>query len=336
MDINTELMGCNMTSNTIDVEQNAINSYTKTKLLSFLTENEIKICDRLKKVPYYQFYYDVMYDYEFIKIGQMRDNVIENTEIKHKKYVLCKYIRYKGMGFNDFFIVLPTPKLVIYHALDSYSHLLISLLNLNQAGVCYYRLSPDCLFFDETYKPKIQHFEQSILDANESFTTTITKNKPLEVYAMRYLIENKMETMTELALNTICDDYISNLMVLNLFSQSYKDLHRNECFKFLNSYLDKESSFIINDLMKYIETWDNYSLSLLYIRLIGSIAGVFALKGTIMNKLIAILSRNIDPDPTKRASLQNTILYYKSLKKDFAFIDQIPNDKIDKLREILI
>ena len=347
--INTDSIMWNVTpSNSIQPDNDITggNHTTTVKLFDFLTENELRISEYVNTIPYNQLYYHCICEHEFIKIGQLRENALEDVYVEiDKKYLLCKYIRYKGVDFDDFMFCLPTPKLVIFHALDSYSHLLVSLHKLNQIGVCYYNFSPDKLSFDEYYKPKLRSFERSIAinDVNETFLTNLIANtsdfthKPLEVHVLFYL--SRTNTLNESLIETICDKFIDNMGVLRLFSQSYKDLHKNECISFLTSYIGKPRSVIIADMLKYIETWDNYSLSLLYLHLIGNITSVFSLKGTIMSKLIALLTKNISPNPEKREKISNTKLYYERLYydfKDWSFVDEIPINKIDKLHEMLL
>ena len=342
---------------------------TRMKVVSFFTENEIQISECLRKIPHWQLYYDCIAEHEHMKIGQMRENILDNSPLENPPVenppvvykrdvepksmkegvfapVVCKYLQYKSIDFDEFFLSLPSPKLVVFHAIDSYSHLLNSFHRLEQVGVCYYNFSPEYLSFDEYYKPKLTQFDKSIQTGkiNEQFLVSLIRetkdftHKPLEVHLLFYLIVNNVDLLTDDLIMIICDTFIENLAILGLFSQQYKDLHKNECLSFLGRYLNKGRAEIIADVLKYIDTWDNYGLSMLYLHLIGNIASAFSLKGTIMSKLIALFTKNISPTPETRNTLQNTISIYKKLYCDFndwSFVEQIQDEAIDVLHEKL-
>jgi len=364
----------------IGIVTNASQYTTRMKVVSFFTENEIQISECLRKIPHWQLYYDCIAEHEHMKVGQMRENILDNSPIEnpplstfgktfsearaksnhvYKRDVepksmkdggfapmVCKYLQYKSIDFDEFFLSLPSPKLVVFHAIDSYSHLLNSFHRLEQVGVCYYNFSPEYLSFDEYYKPKLTQFDKSIQTGkiNEQFLVSLIRgtkdftHKPLEVHLLFYLIANNIDLLTDDLIMIICDTFIENLAILGLFSQQYKELHKNECLSLLNRYSNKGRPEIIADVSKYIDTWDNYGLSMLYLHLIGNIASAFSLKGTIMSKLIALFTKNISPSPETRNTLQNTILIYKKLYCDFndwSFVEQIQEEAIDVLHEKL-
>jgi hypothetical protein len=323
---------------------------TRMKVVSFFTENEIQISECLRKIPHWQLYYDCIAEHEHMNIHLFQvslfGSLISKSEEGGFAPVVCKYLQYKSIDFDEFFLSLPSPKLVVFHAIDSYSHLLNSFHRLEQVGVCYYNFSPEYLSFDEYYKPKLTQFDKSIQTGkiNEQFLVSLIRetkdftHKPLEVHLLFYLIVNNVDLLTDDLIMIICDTFIENLAILGLFSQQYKDLHKNECLSFLGRYLNKGRAEIIADVLKYIDTWDNYGLSMLYLHLIGNIASAFSLKGTIMSKLIALFTKNISPTPETRNTLQNTILNYKKLYCDFndwSFVEQIQEEAIDVLHEKL-
>jgi hypothetical protein len=327
---------------------------TRVKVVSFFTENEIQISECLQQIPHWQLYYDCIAEHEAMNIHLFQVSLKKNTfgSLISKSEegvfvpVVCKYLQYKSVDFDEFFLSLPSPKLVVFHAIDSYSHLLNSFNRLEQVGVCYYNFSPEYLSFDEYYKPRITNFDKSIQTGkiNEQFLVSLIRgtkdftHKPLEVHLLFYLIANNIDLLTDDLIMIICDTFIENLAILGLFSQQYKELHKNECLSFLGRYLNKGRTEIIADVLKYIDTWDNYGLSMLYLHLIGNIASAFSLKGTIMSKLIALFTKNISPTPETRNTLQNTILIYKKLYCDFndwSFVEQIQEEAIDVLHEKL-
>ena len=326
---------------------NTIKKSTKIKNYDFFSINEICISKSITKIPYYTNNFDIIKEYNFIKTGQINEKVIDIVNTSNTdKCILCEYNDRNAIDFNVFLFHLPNPKLFIFHTLDSYSYLLNSLLFLSDINVRFFDLYAENIVFNDNYKPILKNFQNSlqVKRLDESYMSNIiTKirdftNKPLEIHVLFYLIQNKEETITYSLIDIICENYMKNMSILTLFSQSYKDVYKNACIDFLTKYINKTKSNIINDILQYHSTWDNYSLSILYLHIVGNISRVFSLKGTFMSKFINILSKNIDPDPLKREHLKDTKLKYERLYDEFMdwkFISKIPIGKMDKLHEYL-
>jgi len=341
MSINIDLIKHNINQFLTDEYEKQSNMISTTCFFSFSVENEIKIADIIKNIPsILEKKYDIIEDYDFINIGQLHDNLIQTHSNIDKKYVICKYIEQNSIKFSDFLFNLPSPKLLIFHILDSYSYLLNSLHTLNQSNICFFDLSPENISFNKNYKPILQNFKTSIVidSLNEEYISNIIKNtrdythKPFEIHVLFYLTKNNFSVLNEKLIQQICDKYIETLTILQLFSQEYRDHHKIDCYNFLNSYINKPTSDVILDLLKYNDKWDTYSISLLYLHIIAHLTRVFGLKGTIMSKMIALLTKNINPNPNSRETLQDTLVIYNKLfdiYKDWSFVDKITNEKMD-------
>lgn len=334
----------------IDDEDNEQETKYITTIFSFSLDNCIKISNIIKNISYYKSMFDIMEGHEFIKIGQMYEHMLENEEFvvnTDKKYILCKYEQHKRIDFDNFLFALPTPNRLIFHVLESYSYILSSLRKLNEHNICFYDVCPNNICFCNNGRPFLRNCENSILTnrLNEEYITNIIGNtrdythKPFEIHVLFYLIVNKQNHLNEKLIDIICRSFIKNLVILDLFSQDYKEQHLKSCVEFLRLYINKPTSEIIPELLKYYDKWDTYSASMLYLHLIGNITRVFSLKGTIMTKLIALLTKNIHPNPTAREGIKNTQLIYDKLfhsYKDWTFADTISSDKMDKLHEMLM
>ena len=153
------------------------------------------------------------------------------------------------------------------------------------------------------------------------------------------IIKSNENSLSFSAIDSICNNFISNMSILSLFSQQYKDNYYKLSMECLKKYINKPKIDIINEILKHSSTWDNYELSILYLHIIGNITRVFILKNTFINKLTNILSKNIGPDPTKRESLKGSIEKLENLYNEFTdweYINSIPKEKMDKLYENLL
>ena len=350
--INIGLISNQITNNRRKVNNTDDNDENQTKITvyDFFSINEIKIGEIIEDIPYYRNYYDIITDYDFIDIGKIGEKIIENVDLdsknKDKKYVVFNYNDEKRIGFSDFLFKLPNNKQFVFNILNTYSFLLNSLIKLNENGVCFFELSIENIVFSSYSRPFLKSFKNSLIisDLNTSYISNIVKNidtytyKPLEVHVLFYLIVNNEETMSLSFIEAISNNYVKNMDVLSLFSQNYKESFEKSCVETLKKYINKSKSAIITDILKYTKYWDNYSLSILYLHIIGNISKFFSLKGTFMNKFTLLLIQNIHPNPLKRESLKETSQNYDKLfdNSDWGFINDFSSEKIKKLFHLLL
>ena len=327
-------------------EDNNDNNQTNIALYDFFSANQIKISEMLTKIPYCKNYYDTFVDYDFIDIGRIGEKVIENVDLD-LKYIVFNYNDEKRIGFRNFLFNLSFGnKKFIFNILNTYTNLLNSLIKLNQNGVCFFELCSENIVFSPNSTPFLKNFSNSLIisDLNTSYIQNIVKNisnytyKPLEIHVLFYLIVNDEKTLSLSFIQDICINYVKTMDILSLFSQNYKESYEKACVETLKKYINKPKLVIIADILNYSQYWDNYSLSILYLHIIGNISNFFSLKGTFMNKFTLLLIKNIHPNPLKRETLQETRENYDKLfeNADWTFINDFSNEKMKKLYDLLL
>ena len=355
MDINIDLIdkslkiNKNNKMNYINLENTKKRERTSINLYNFSCVNNIEICNRIKEINDFARNYDIIIDYNPIKIGNIVLDHYDIIPTNDAKYVLLQYNSIDSISFNTFLFNLPNPKLFIYYIIDSYSFLLNSLNKLNQNGVCFFNLYIKNIIFDRNYKPLLKNFESSILieSLNNEYISNIIESledytcKPLEIHVIFYLIKNNENTLSHSSIEVICENFVKNMSILSLFSQQYKNTYYNTSVECLKKYINKPKIDIINDIINLIinnsSIFDNYGISILYLHIIGNLIKVFSLKENFMNKLIITLTKNIHPDPTKRETIQSSIEIFEELlnNNDWSFINKIPLNKMDSLYKTL-
>ena len=353
--IDVQLIKNSLINGTTKTKKQSITRNTKTKIqkCDFFSINEIKICNKIKKIPYFSNYFSIVTNYSLITVGEMSEVVFEQIVDKDahisENYVLIEYNtenKSKMPDLNMFLFNLPSPKLFVFHILDSYSYLLESLIQLCDKNICFFDLCPENIGFNGNYKPLLQNFQLSLLytTLNEEYIANIiTKikdytHKPLEIHLLFYLIANNEVSISYSLMETICTNYMNNMSVLSFFSQKYRDSYKKACEEFLKQYINRPKTEIIQELLMYHDKWDNYSISVIYLHIVGHISQVFALKDTFINKMAIQLSRNLHPNPSKRETLSNSKEFFDMLFNeytDWSFISDISCIKLNNLYEIL-
>ena len=332
-------------------------NWTKIVNYCFYSINEANICNKIKKIPYYSNYYSILEDYDFINISTIHDKMVEKVQLldENKKYLLFTYKNHYTpfsqdlVNFDDFLFESINPKMLILRTITSFSYLLESLLQLEEQNICFFQLSPKNIIFvpDLREKPILHNFKLSlqISKLNEEYITNIiqrTKDyslKPLEVHVLFYLIQNDIKTISYSFIEEIVEVFMKNQPILSFFSQSYRENYQKSCILSLKNYINKPKTEIILDiLLNYNETWDVYSISVLYLHIFASISKVFSLKQTFISKITLELAKNIHPDPCKRGTLdglRESCNKLFNLEKDWSFVNSLDVTKMEQLWDIL-
>jgi len=156
---------------------------------------------------------------------------------------------------------------------------------------------------------------------------------PLEVQVINFIVNETKGRLTEKDAEKIAKEYTESNKGLQVFSKEFIDLYRKSCVNEIKKYVGEERKKVIYKLIEFYKTWDNYSLSILYLK---TFEYIFS-KGFERNSLIIlfsqILATNINPDPSKRLSINETrekfneIFYVDENVKDY--IELIENFDYD-------
>ena len=320
-------------------------SPVKTKIVKqdFYSVNELQICEKIKNIPYYITNYYIADSYEYVNISQLNENYID--KVVKTRYLNISYKNTEFIDFYAFLIISTNIKLLIFNIIESFSYILKGLYVLNEKGICFFNLCPQniVLYNGCREKPILQNFQYSLRynKLNKEYFTNIIDDlndnyiyKPLEVHVLFYLIKNDINTISYSFIEEICEIYVNNLSVLSFFSDKYVADYKKCCIETLKQYVNKDKGEIIEILLENVETWDLFSLSVLYLHIIGNILQLFSLQGTFISKLFVELSKNIHPNPQKRYDLESMREIYNKLlneETEWKYINNLKNDKMPLL-----
>jgi len=334
-------------------QQQSITSKKKynTKLISrcFYSINEITICSKIKHMRYYSNKYVILEEYNFVNISQLNDQYIDKCKLNNDdKYYIFNYYDDRLVTLNSILFNIDNPKSFILTMLVSFSSILNSLLNLNNNNICFFNLSPENIVFNLDYreKPLIRNFQTSLIIPNIDipYIANIIKktndyvHKPLEVHIIFYLIQNNISSVSYSFILEVCENFIKNASFLTLFSNEFIYSYKESCIASLVKYINRPTNEIIASILKTVDKWDVYSISVLYLHIFNSINNVFSLNDTFISKISCVLLKNISPDPLNRLNLQELsdmydIIFNSNL--NWSFVDNLSRDKMTSLFDIL-
>ena len=270
-------------------------------------------------------------------------------------FVLMKIRYIDSIELDNFIINNTNDSLIMLMFTSSYTHLLKSLELLKHAKICHFDIKSQNIVYDIKKKlPIIIDFGLSIdfnnINMKELYNSFYIFEPayylwPLEVHLISYLLHIN-DVVHEADMKQLAKDYVANNIVLRAFSPNFCKKYEEECYYELSKYIGKSSENIMHRILKYWDTWDNYALSLLYIKLMyylirdeeGKI-----IKNQFVSFFIELCLNNIHPNPKKRLSIEETIksfnlfLYNDQVDKETVFkdiINQIGENK-DAVNEII-
>tara|TARA_Y100000816_G_C26101646_1_gene584057 strand:- start:119 stop:1264 length:1146 start_codon:yes stop_codon:yes gene_type:complete len=311
-------------------EENSKNFVSKIQKYNKSARNEIKISEILKEVPGYKNFFALIIKNCSIDIGKIKKNERNQCRIFKKyndsKFILLKMHYIKGDIFVDYLANNKNNNENINNLINNYNHILSSISLLIDKKIVHFDIKNENILFNEVMKiPIILDFGISIIMDNLKFTSlkdtfyTYAPEYyiwPLEVHYLCYLInENDEPNIDEII--DIVESCVNNNKGLSLFSPTFIKKYKKSAVNQLIKYNNKKYNDRIKLLLDYWKTWDNYSLSIVYLRYIRYISGGKYFNNEFIVFFSKILLQNIHPNPDKRYSVVDTIITFnKFLNKD--------------------
>jgi hypothetical protein len=276
----------------------------KTQIFSQMKKynaNEIYIQKLLKKIPNYSSFFYTFQTCETVNVGMMNqeDNIqqIDSDD----SFVLLKYHRINYQSFTSF---LDSTNKQLF---DIYAYLLKSIQMLIQNNIVHSNICEKSIILNENNLPLLTMSQYSWCINDYDFNIKILDSRgyqpnvviPFELFTIQYIIENKLTSISISNIYDICRHYKETLNLL-------VDIENGVLF--LKLFINKPSATIITELFKFAKTWDNYSLSIVFLRVLQSTTTNPINKFKFIVDWINQLQTNINIDPRKRHSVETTYL----------------------------
>ncbi|MAU36293.1 MAG: hypothetical protein CMD14_02845 [Flavobacteriales bacterium] len=306
---------------------------TKLQKKNFTSNNELNIGLTIKKNEFYKFFFLPVVSQCPVNIKvykkkheeQLKEcDVIKDDD---KKYMLMKIPYVKNKPVVE----------AIFNETNDKKHLMISIMELYTASlkaigiliekkIVHFDLKSDNILYDtQLNHMKFIDFGLSIpieklekenlkdyfyIYAPEYFVW------PLEVHVINFLIHeydgtNVDKKYVDNISNKIATEYVENNKGLNMFSREFRSKYMELCVLQIKKYLKTgNKNTIINNLIKYYETWDNYSISITLLRIVDLLFPNEFVENMFYEVFSQLLLYNIHPNPLKRFNISETFNKY--------------------------
>ena len=119
--------------------------------------------------------------------------------------------------------------------------------------------------------------------------------------------------MTQEELVIMVDTNIKANPALSIFSENFIKRLRDLTINIYKKYTNMPAENVVEDLIKNYNTWDNYSLSVMLLCLIGYISHDGFTENQLIMEFSQLLLLNIHPNASKRLSFDDTKKRYNKL-----------------------
>jgi hypothetical protein len=310
------------------------NMVTKIKQYNFFTRNEININNSLHLLEHKKNRYITIKKATKLRINEVEDDIINKTEIsKGNEYIMVKYEENEGEYIEGItrFLYNKGEKEYINGVIESYFYIIKTFFQLQKEGIIYYNFSSEKMKFKDIYNPHclIYDFESSLIERKINDSNNPNKNeiieyfhnfimkpqdftfKPFEVHILFYLYKMEQQYLSKYKITQIIDKYVENMGSI-LKGQTEKMI-KQECHKYMDQFINKNKEEIMIQLILHYKTWDNYSVSILYLHLIENIIQGYKIQMIFMSKFQDILNQNLSQNPNQRMTIEETINKFNDL-----------------------
>ena len=296
---------------------------SKVQVYNKYAKREIKIGKLIQNIRGFTSHFDPIVKHCQVKLGEIKDDEKSKCDIfkkkDSKKFTTMKMPFINGTDFIDFMIQNKDNNYIVNKIIFSYNHLLLSINKLLQSNILHFDLKGTNILYDyDTKLPLLIDFGLSSIIEDEISDEQMQEIFyvfgadyyvwPLEVHYMAYLVnENKDPTNDELI--NIADEYVdNNKALIKNFSPSFLKRFKESCLDQLKFYNNMESySERKTYIMSFWKTFDNYSLSIMYLKFIYFINVNGYKKNKFISHFTELLLENIHPNPEIRNSITETV-----------------------------
>jgi serine/threonine protein kinase len=302
--------------------------------------NEYLIGKIIKSIKLYEYYYAPVIKMCSINLAKIdkrerdmckiiRDKKHAGMEMETEPssgYTIMKIPFIENISIIDYFTQPDTDKKeLLTYILYSYDYLLQNIKILNEYEIIHFDLKLSNILIEKSKKiPIIIDFGLSIPVRDirpETYKKYFYAYSPsyyiwcIDIHIICYLVKVN-PVLTKDALIGLIDEYVQSNIGLKIFSDTFVRRFRDCAVDYYTKHIVDSGATrdeIIKKLLKYINTWDSYSLSLMFLCFIQFIS----FHGFIHNKLIIEFSKvlllNFHPNPEKRLDFDETKKKYNAM-----------------------
>ena len=302
---------------------------TKLVVQDEVAANEVAVGNAVKNIVNYSVNFVPVTGTCVVNLGKVRRNnphemdkcdVIADSA-KKTKFLLMKMPYIDSLYFYDYISGMGgNKKKIISCIFDTYNYLIESIERLMEHGIVHYDLKLQNILMNlKTDTPIIIDFGLSIVVGKtptmnaEFWKLHFYKYSPdyyvwpLEAHVINHVHNvSASGVLTRADVESICETYVNANEALRIFSKGFRARYLKACMEQCDRWVGVERDAACAGLIAGWHTWDNYSLSIAYLQIIGFISEAGFIDNQLIVKYVQLLLMNVHPDPDRRKPVGDT------------------------------
>jgi hypothetical protein len=292
--------------------------------IDFFISNELTNQQKLTKIKDYFYVCETSSE---LLITEINEN---DQQIDHKRNYISKdntmllvFEDKQLVNLKHYLKTLNSPKKYIFTIIEFYKHLLKSMDLLVTNHIYHNQIHLGSIMVDKHEYPLISNFSFSI-DLSRTDIDTYIKHFiiayepdyvewPIELHILSYQLTNKLYSLSSYNIESIICDFIQKNTILNTFGEKLVQSFKEEAIQYFGKYVNQSYEYILMDMLQYSNTWDNYALSILFLRILIGIHKAIRVKNKFIVFFMKLLVSNIHLNPGKRLSIHETMNQFEQL-----------------------
>jgi serine/threonine protein kinase len=320
---------------------------TKLVVQDEVAANEVAVGNAIKDIVNYRVNFVPVIDTCTVNLGKVRRNnphALDKCDVTNEvnpsktKFTLMKMPYIDSLYFYDYIGRMgDNKKKIISCIFDTYQYLVESIERLTEHGVVHHDLKLQNILMNlKTDTPIIIDFGLSIIVAKapnpEFWKLNFYKYSPdysvwpLETHVINFLQNETAAALTRADVETICEAFVNANDALSIFSKGFRARYLKACIEYHSRWVGAERDAARAGLVAGWRTWDNYSLSIAYLQILGYISSNGFTDNHLIVTYVQLLLTNVHPDPARRTSVDDTKRTFTDLfymKELFEMYDRI-------------
>lgn len=307
-------------------EEEEVNCFvSKIQIINDNALNEINIGNIIKNINGYINHFAPVINNTNLNKKKLRHNTFKKCSIiKSKKkrddLIILKMDYIEGSTFDQHIIDENNNRELTFNIINSFIHLTKAIDILINNNIVHFDLKEDNIMFNDNKKiPILIDFGLSRQFHNiENLSQNLEKLKKyfyifapqyyiwsIEIHFLSYLLNVNMNVSND-DIILIVEKYIKHNPIFTYISPDFVIKYKNISIQQLKYYNLFQDNIKIKKLLSFWKTWDSYSLSIMFLRII-CVLNYDGFSPNVFTRFFSeLLLQNIHPDPTKRLSIQET------------------------------
>lgn len=295
---------------------------SKLQVNNYAGKNELRISDLIKKIPFYKDFFIPVISHCKVNSTVLKDgniDVCEPLRLNNDRELIIMKMNYvKGDTLYNYLASIQDSKKFIHELIYTYNYLIESTALLLNKGIIHFDIKTLNIMYD------VNKNTPFIIDFGLSFTIDeLDDDEKLQkifyVYAPDYyiwcpeihllsFIMNVTDSLSSDIISQVCREIVNqNKALIKIMSVKQLEQYVNNLTSFyIKKYkeLDEDVDKFIKYLLSTYSTWDNYSVSIMFLKLLASIIDEDKRESSLFISLFGdMLIKSIHYNPDNRPDL---------------------------------